>query len=75
MADIIRLLVSHPDRVDVKTRNDGCNVVLLLSVAPDDLGKVIGRQGRTARSLRIVLGSISKKTGIHFELDIQSEQT
>ena len=75
MADIVRLLVHRPDRVHMKICNDVGKVILRVRVAPDDLGKVIGKQGRTVRSLRMVLSSISSKTGVHFELDIHAEQT
>ena len=75
MADIIRLQVHRPDRVDMKAQYVGNSVLLQLRVSPDDIGKVIGKQGRTVRSLRIVLSSISSKTGVHFELDLHAEQT
>jgi predicted RNA-binding protein YlqC (UPF0109 family) len=75
IADTVRQFVSHPDQVHVQTNKQGSTVTLVLTVAPDDIGKVIGRQGRTARSLRIILGAISTKTGVPFELDIQAERT
>jgi predicted RNA-binding protein YlqC (UPF0109 family) len=58
---IARSLVDHPDDVDV-TEIDGDDQTLLeLKVAPDDLGKVIGKQGRTARSIRTILSSVGTK--------------
>ncbi|HEY6935720.1 MAG TPA: KH domain-containing protein [Terriglobales bacterium] len=45
-------------------------VVLELSVAPEDLGKVIGKQGRTARSIRILLGAAGTKLKRRFTLEI-----
>jgi predicted RNA-binding protein YlqC (UPF0109 family) len=75
IADTVRQFVSHPDRIATTAHTDGRTVTLVLCVAPDDIGKVIGRQGRTARSLRIILSSISRKTGVNFELDIQAERT
>ena len=75
MTDTVRLLVHRPDRVNMKILRYGTSLVLRLCVAPDDLGKVIGKQGRTVRSLRVVLSSISSKSGVHFELDIHSEPT
>ena len=74
MADTVRLLVHRPDRVKVKIYEQADRIVLRLHAAPDDLGKIIGKQGRTVRSLRIVLSSISSKTGVHFELDVNAEQ-
>ena len=75
MAETTCLLVDHPDQVDVKTWTDGSCITVRLSVAPDDIGKIIGKQGRTARSLRVLLAAISSKTGIRFALDIQAERT
>lgn len=75
MADIIRLLVHRPDQVTLKARSCGNTVTLYLQVAPADVGKVVGKQGRTARSLRTVLGSISSKTGLRFDLDIHEERS
>lgn len=71
MADTVRCLVSEPDLVCVTTRTHGDIVSLIVRVNTEDIGKVIGKQGRTARALRILLNAISDKTGIHFELDIQ----
>jgi uncharacterized protein len=55
LAYLARELVDEPDavRVDTEEREDA--IVLLLRVAPDDVGKVIGRSGRTVRALRTVL--------------------
>ena len=58
---IARSLVDHPDDVDVTEIDDDQKTVLELKVAPDDLGKVIGKQGRTARSIRTILSSAGTK--------------
>ena len=55
--------------VETLVENEG--TVLLLRVAPADLGKVIGKQGRTARSIRTSLGAASMKAQHRFSLDIQ----
>jgi predicted RNA-binding protein YlqC (UPF0109 family) len=52
---LARRLVDHPDDVRVETEERVDGVVLLLHVAPDDVGKVIGRKGRIARALRTVV--------------------
>lgn len=58
---IARSLVDQPDDVVItEVERDGATV-LELKVAPDDLGKVIGRQGRTARSIRTILASAATK--------------
>ena len=55
LAYLARQLVDHPDAVSVDTDERDGAVVLLLHVAPDDVGKVIGRSGRIARALRAVV--------------------
>ncbi len=66
-----RALVESPDEVTVTSAPDRDGTLLLLSVAPADLGKVIGKQGRTARSMRTILGAASMKAQHRFLLDIQ----
>ena len=63
-------LVDNPDAVEIRVRNRDQATVLELEVAPDDLGKVIGRQGRTARAIRTVLGAAGQKTRRRYILDI-----
>jgi len=67
---IAKALVDHPDQVMVKTVDGEQVVVLELRVAPDDLGKVIGRQGRTAKSIRTILGAAGMKLRKRFTLEI-----
>lgn len=63
---IVRALVDAPDEVSVRENGD----LLELRVAPSDLGRVIGRQGRTARSLRAILAAASSKTNRRWSLEI-----
>lgn len=56
---IAKSLVDKPDEVEVKEVDGEQTAVLELKVARDDLGKVIGRQGRTARAMRTILGAAS----------------
>lgn len=58
---IARALVDEPDAVDVREVAGEQTSVLELRVAPDDVGKVIGRQGRTARAMRTLLSAVSMK--------------
>ena len=58
---IARSLVDRPDEVSVTEVEGEETTVLELRVASDDLGKVIGKQGRTARSIRTILGSAGTK--------------
>jgi predicted RNA-binding protein YlqC (UPF0109 family) len=64
-------LVDLPGEVTVHAAPDGDGTVLHLRVAPADLGKVIGKQGRTARSIRTILGAASMKAHHRYSLDIQ----
>jgi len=68
--DIAKALVDEPDQVAVKEVAGEQTTVLELRVAPEDLGKVIGKQGRTARSIRTLLGAVSMKLNRRFTLEI-----
>src|ERR1700749_3468417 len=61
MTEIAKALVDEPDAVKVEAIQEGEATLLRLRVAPGDIGKVIGKQGRTARSLRTILGAASMK--------------
>ncbi|MBI4223620.1 MAG: KH domain-containing protein [Deltaproteobacteria bacterium] len=56
-----RALVDNPDAVEVTEVEGEQTTVIELKVAKEDLGKVIGKEGRTARSLRTILGAVSTK--------------
>jgi uncharacterized protein len=71
--EMARALVDIPDSVTVEAFRDGDGTVLRLRVAPSDIGKVIGKQGRTARSMRTILGAASMKLKHRFALDIVEE--
>ncbi len=70
MTEITRALVDDSDAVRVEVLPEQDATVLCLHVAPGDIGKVIGKQGRTARSLRTILGAASMKLQRRFSLDI-----
>jgi uncharacterized protein len=67
---IARALVDQPDQVAVRAVEGEQVTVLELRVHPDDLGKVIGRQGRTAKSIRTILGAGGMKLKKRFTLEI-----
>jgi predicted RNA-binding protein YlqC (UPF0109 family) len=68
---IARELVDDPDAVEVDEEPDDRGVLLTLRVAPDDMGKVIGRGGRTARAIRSVVKAAAIRAGIrHTHVDI-----
>ena len=63
-------LVEHPESVSVtETQEDG-ETLLELRVAPEDMGKVIGRQGRIAKEIRTVVRSYAQRTGVKVSVDI-----
>ncbi len=67
---ITKSLVDNPDQVEVRESEGEQGTVLELSVSQDDLGKVIGKQGRTARAIRTLLGAVSAKTKKRVVLEI-----
>lgn len=73
VCEIARALVDAPDAVEVEAVNREESTVLRLKVAPQDVGKVIGKQGRTARSVRTILGAVSMKLHHRYTLDILEE--
>jgi hypothetical protein len=68
--DIAKALVDVPEEVSVREVEGEQVTVLELKVAPSDLGKVIGKQGRTARSIRTILGAAGMKVNRRFTLEI-----
>lgn len=68
--EIAKALVDVPEEVVVKEVTGEQVTVLELKVAPSDLGKVIGKQGRTARSIRTLLGAAGMKLNRRFTLEI-----
>ena len=68
--EIAKALVDEPDQVQVHAVDGEQTTVLELRVAPNDLGKVIGKQGRTARSIRTILGADSMKLRKRYTLEI-----
>jgi hypothetical protein len=74
MLEIIRALVDQPEDVSVELLEDNGTTVIRLRVAHQDIGKVIGKQGRTARSLRTILGAASMKLHHRFALDIVEDE-
>ena len=68
--DIAKALVDEPEQVVVREVEGEQVTVLELRVSPEDLGKVIGKQGRTARSIRTLLGAAGMKLNRRFTLEI-----
>ena len=67
---IASTLVDHPEQVQVKTVDNPESTIIELSVGPDDMGKVIGRQGRIAKEIRTLIRSYAQRTGVKASVDI-----
>ena len=67
---VARNLVEHPDQVTVTETVEDGEMVLELRVAPEDMGKVIGRQGRIAKEIRTIIKSVAQRTGQKVSVEI-----
>jgi predicted RNA-binding protein YlqC (UPF0109 family) len=77
MTQIARALVDHPDEVAVEAveGEEGDDITVLeMRVAPDDVGKVIGKQGRTVRSMRTILAAVGQSHHLRYELDVVEDE-
>ena len=68
---VAQSLVDHPDQVSVKETEGAEAVILELTVAPDDMGKVIGKQGRIAKAIRSVVKAATAKSSKPVFVEIQ----
>ena len=67
---IAQSLVEHPEAVSVTEFESAGETVLELRVAPEDMGKVIGRQGRIAKEIRALMRSVAQRQGKKISVDI-----
>ncbi|HBL6429550.1 TPA: KH domain-containing protein [Clostridioides difficile] len=70
VVDIAKALVDNPDSVVVEEFEDNDGIVLKLTVAQEDIGKVIGKQGRIAKAIRTVVRSVANRENIKVSLEI-----
>ena len=70
LGDIARAIVDSPDQVSVSETVDGDDITLVLTVAPDDTGMVIGRHGKIAKAIRTVMKAAAISSGQHVRVDI-----
>lgn len=70
LEELVRRMVDNPDEVEVDPVDDGDATVFELRLDPEDLGKVIGRQGRTAAAIRTLLDARGALDGSRYDLDI-----
>ena len=71
---IVKTLVNNPDKVIVERKIDERGVLLTLSVDPSDTGRVIGRHGATAQSIRMLLRALGTKNDAHYNLKILNDE-
>lgn len=71
---VVKALVDQPDKVVIDRKVDEMGVLLTLSVSRDDMGKVIGRQGNTAKAIRTLLRVIGMKTNARVNLKINEPE-
>ncbi len=67
---IAKALVDHPEEVVVTQKEEGKNIRVQLHVAPTDMGKVIGKQGRIAKAIRSVVKAAASREDIRVDVDI-----
>lgn len=72
---VVKSLVANPDAVEVTRRIDEKGVLLELTVDPDDLGRVIGKRGATAQSIRTLLRALGTKNDARYNLKIVDNGT
>ena len=70
LAYVAKSLVDHPEAVEVKEVDCDGEVVLELRVAPEDMGKVIGRQGRIAKEIRTIVRSLAQRKNTRVSVEI-----
>ena len=71
---LAKSLVNHPDDVEVKEIQGETATILELRVAKDDLGRIIGKQGRTAKSIRTILNAVASRTNRKVVLEIVEDR-
>ncbi len=70
LVDVVKALVDDPDSVKLAAEDLGGTVLLNVTVAEDELGRVIGRQGRTVRALRTLLEVRGTESGVYYDLEV-----
>ncbi len=71
---VIKALVDHPESVKIGRTVDEMGVLLTLDVHPDDMGKIIGRSGNTAKAIRILLRVVGMKNNARVNLKINEPE-
>lgn len=70
LIDLVKAIVEHPEQVSVEERLDGDTVILELTVAKQDVGRVIGKEGKIAKSIRTVMRAAASRENKRVVVDI-----
>jgi len=70
---IVKSLVDNEQEVKIESTREGDEIQILVTVAPDDIGKVIGKNGRIAQSIRAIVKSVSAKEKIKYNVKINKD--
>ena len=71
LTDIVCSIVDKPEEVQITEEEDGDTLVLVLNVAPDDMGKVIGKHGRIAKAIRLVIKAAAAGSDKRVDVEIR----
>ena len=74
LEDTVKALVDNPEEVKINRTVDEMGVLLTLNVSPEDMGKIIGRQGNTAKAIRILLRVVGMKNNARVNLKINEPE-
>lgn len=72
---IVKNLVDNPDKVQVKEIGGSHTMIIELTVDKPDIGKIIGKQGKTINAIRTLLMSVASRSGVRINLEIIEEET
>ena len=67
---LVKSLVDNPDKIEITEKENGNDVVMELKVDPSDMGKVIGKQGRIAKAIRVLMKAYATKIGKKVSVEI-----
>jgi predicted RNA-binding protein YlqC (UPF0109 family) len=68
---LVQSLVAHPEAVDIREEDKGEELIFEVHVHPDDMGQIIGRQGRVAKAIRSVMRAAGRRSGRKVTVDIR----
>ncbi|HET6329566.1 MAG TPA: KH domain-containing protein [Holophagaceae bacterium] len=73
LLDVLKPLLDHPDALRVETKGEGRKREFTIHADPGDMGRIIGKSGRTIQSLRTLCKVAGEKAGLHVEVEVHEE--